>query len=276
MHHPVRNARLTITCAVAALILTTLGCGESERVLRIATTTSTRDSGLMDHILPTFESRNNCRVDVIAVGTGAAIKLGETGDVDAILVHAEKAELAFVKDGHGIRRELFMSNYFTLIGSKSQTIVRQDQSPAEAFQAIVQHGATFVSRGDDSGTHKRELAIWDSTGGHPTTKGYLETGQGMGPSLIIADEKQAYILCDMGTYLSMKDKLSLVPLIGEFDLLRNPYAAINVNPEKNASINADLAKKFLDILVADETQQAIGDYTVAGETLFRPSRIDPK
>ncbi|MFT5523575.1 MAG: tungstate transport system substrate-binding protein [Pirellulaceae bacterium] len=267
---------LAVSILLTGTMLFTLGCGRPENVLRIATTTSLRDSGLLDQLLPIFEKRNNCRVDVVAVGTGAAIKLGEAGDVDAILVHAEEAELAFMQAGHGVQRHAVMVNYFTILGPQIDTAGLKDKTAEHALKTIANKNAVFISRGDDSGTHKRELAIWKLTGSAPAFENYLESGQGMGPSLIIAEEKQGYILSDMGTYLRMKEKLTLVPLLGESDSLRNPYGAITVNPEKNAKINAPLANKFLHFLIADETQQAIAAYTVEGEALFRPLQIDPK
>ncbi len=163
---------------------------ESDRaggVLRLASTTSTRDSGLFDVLLPPFEAEHKCRIDVIAVGTGAALKLGESGDVDAVLVHARAAEEAFMEAGHGIRHEPVMHNFFIIVGPQDDPAGISGLSADQALQQIAAKRQAFVSRGDDSGTHKMELGIWKLSGERPAWDGYLEAGQGMGPTLVIAD-----------------------------------------------------------------------------------------
>ncbi len=242
-------------------------------VLRLATTTSTRDSGLLDELLPVFEKVHNCRVDVVAVGTGAALKLGEAGDADVVLVHARKAEEAFMAAGHGIRHEEFMYNDFVLLGPKADPAQIRDVEPIEALKKIAAGEHRFVSRGDDSGTHKRELALWEQAGGRPAWDGYVESGQGMGPTLVMADEMQGYVLADMGTYLNFKDKVELVPLAAAAESLRNPYAAIVVNPAKHDKINEKLATAFVDFLISADAQRLIGDYRVGGQQLFHPTRL---
>ncbi len=246
----------------------------AKRVLRLATTTSTRDTGLLEKLVPVFERQHDCRVDVIAVGTGAALKLGERGDVDVVMVHARKAEEAFLRAGHGTRHEEFMYNDFVLVGPASDPAKIRDRDPVEAMRQIARGKHRFVSRGDDSGTHKRELILWREAGGRPAWNDYLESGQGMGPSLIIADEKQGYILVDRGTYLRFQEKIDLMPLSNSSQLMRNPYAAIVVNSKKHPGINQTLAGAFVDYLISRNTQHEIGEYQVAGHPLFQPTRLD--
>lgn len=241
--------------------------------LRLATTTSTRDSGLFDILLPHFENTNSCRVDVVAVGTGAALRLGEAGDADVLVVHAREAELAFMRSEHGIRHEEFMYNYFVLVGPPSDPAGVSGSDPVDAFKMLANEKHTFLSRGDDSGTHKRELAIWSKLGGRPDWSNYLEVGQGMGATLMMADEKQAYVLSDMGTYLKLQTKLDLRPVSANSDILRNPYAVIQVNGEKSPLINADLADRFVEYLLSGPAQQTIANYQVAGQPLFFPTRL---
>lgn len=243
-------------------------------VLRLATTTSTRDSGLLDELLPVFESMHNCRVDVVAVGTGAALKLGEAADADVLVVHARRAEEAFMQAGHGVRHEEFMYNDFVLLGPQDDPAHIRDVDPIEALKKITAGAHRFISRGDDSGTHKRELALWEQAGGRPEWDGYVESGQGMGPTLVMADEMQGYTLADMGTYLNFKDKVELVPLAAAAASLRNPYAVIVVNPAKHERINAKLANALVDFLISAEAQRLIGDYRVGGQQLFHPTRVN--
>jgi tungstate transport system substrate-binding protein len=243
-------------------------------VLRLATTTSTRDSGLLDELLPVFEEANRCRVDVVAVGTGAALKLGEAGDADVVMVHARKAEEAFMQAGHGVRHEEFMYNDFVLLGPEQDPAGIRNVEPVEAMKKIAEGQHGFVSRGDDSGTHKRELSLWDKAGGRSDWDAYLEAGQGMGPTLIMADEKQVYVLADMGTFLNLRDKISLVPLAAPAESLQNPYAAVVVNPEKHEKINRKLADAFVDFLISGQAQRLIAGYQIAGQQLFYPTRLD--
>lgn len=274
-----RRATWGVAVLAAAAIAVTQGCAagtKNSTVLRVATTTSTRDSGLLDELLPVFESEHGCRVDVIAVGTGAALRLGEEGDVDVVLVHARQAEDAFMAAGHGIRHEEFMVNDFVLLGPANDPAGVRDMGPVEAIKTVAKTGHRFVSRGDDSGTHKREMALWSLAGGRPTWKGYVESGRGMGPTLVMADELQGYVLADMGTYLHFQDKIDLEPLAAAADVMRNPYAAIVVDPRKHPRIDATLADDFLDFLVDDETQRRIAAYQIGGQPLFRALRLsDP-
>ena len=242
-------------------------------MLRLAVTTSTRDSGLLDLLTPVFEKEHNARVDVIAVGTGKSLKLGENGDVDAILVHARCAEEAFMKGEHGIRRESVMQNSFEVLGPTSDPADIRGKAAAEALRKIAAEKQRFVSRGDESGTHSRELLLWQAAGGKPAWKAYVESGQGMGASLIMADQMQAYILTDRGTYLSFRDKIALVPLVKKSAELLNTYSVIVVNPSKHSRINDHLAQSFVDYLISPGAQQMIGDHRIDGEPLFQPLRL---
>ena len=243
-------------------------------VLRLATTTSTRDSGLLDQLLPVFEEAQHCRVDVIAVGTGAALKLGESGDVDVVMVHARAAEEAFMQAQHGIRHEEFMYNDFVLLGPEDDPAQIRGLEPIAAMKRIAARKHCFVSRGDDSGTHKRELSLWKQAKIQSVWPDYLECGQGMGPTLVIANERLGYTLADMGTFLNFSQKIELVPLAKPAESLRNPYAAIVINPKKHKKINAQLAYAFVEFLISQETQQRIADYQIAQQQLFFPTRLD--
>lgn len=251
------------------------GCVDtSEEVLRLATTTSTRDSGLLDQLIPLFERQQQVRVDVIAAGTGKALKLGESGEVDVVLVHARTAEDAFIAASHGIRREDVMYNEFEIIGPTDDPAGIRDVDPITALKTLAERGCSFVSRGDDSGTHKRERLLWSQAEVEPQWDDYVETGQGMGATLVIAHEMQAYTLTDHGTYLSFKDKIDLVPLVTSPETLRNPYGALVVNPDKHPLIRGDLANAFVDFLTSPDVQKRIGDFKKSGEALFRPMHLE--
>lgn len=243
-------------------------------VLRLAVTTSTRDSGLLDVLVPVFEERHGVRVDVVAVGTGAALKQGENGNVDAVLAHARKAEDAFLAAGHGVRREDVMENTFEVLGPPSDPARIRGQSATQALRRIAGEEARFVSRGDDSGTHQRELELWQRVGRPPTWDDYVESGQGMGATLTMADEMRAYTLSDRGTYLRRRDTIELEPLAAQSEQLRNPYAILVVDPAKHECIREDLANAFADFIISREAQEMIRDYTVGGEALFHPVRLD--
>ena len=242
----------------------------SGSVLRLATTTSTRDSGLLDVIVPVFERRTGVRVDVVAAGTGKALKLGERGDVDALLVHAREAEDAFVAAGHGIRREDVMFNRFEIVGPASDDAGARGLGVFEALAAIREARQPFVSRGDDSGTHRREKSLWRRAGGLVPWDGYIESGQGMGPTLVMANQMGAYALTDRGTYLAFSAKVELAPVAANSPDLHNPYGAIVVNPAKNAGVNAKAAQEFVSFLVSPAGQHLIGSFHLHGEVAFHP------
>lgn len=242
-------------------------------VLRLAVTTSTRDSGLLDLLVPIFEREHRVRVDVIAVGTGAALKLGEAGDVDVVLVHARQAEDAFMAAAHGIRREDVMYNTFELLGPPNDPAGIRNLDPIVALQKIASAQQPFVSRGDESGTHIREKQLWEAAGERPAWDDYVESGQGMGATLTIADELNAYVLTDRGTYLKFKPKIRLIPLAAAAPPLRNSYGILVVNPQTHPGVRADLADAFVDFMISPQSQQRIRNYTIAGEPLFYPLRL---
>ena len=270
-----RHCRLLVAILSLSAFLMLAGCSKDSPtpVLRLATTTSTRDSGLLDRLLPAFESKHDCRVDVVAVGTGAALQLGEQGDADVLIVHAREAEQAFMRAGHGTRHEEFMVNHFAVLGPADDPAGIEDRSVEEALQRIVASDEPFFSRGDNSGTHQREELLWERVEGRPIFQQYLQTGRGMGPTLIMANEKQGYVLTDMGTYLKFKYKIDLIPLVEGGEKLRNPYAVITVNPAKSEMINGSLAAALLDYLISTDAQQTIDDYRLSGQQLFRATRL---
>jgi tungstate transport system substrate-binding protein len=247
----------------------------SETRLRMSTTTSTDNSGLLDVLLPPFEKANNCKVDVIAVGTGKALKLGENGDVDVVFVHARAAEDKFVADGFGVNRRDVMHNDFVLVGPPSDPDgVKSATSAVDAFRKIAAGSALFISRGDDSGTNKKELQIWKAADIQPSgKKWYSEAGQGMGQVLQIANEKLAYTLSDRGTFIAYKGKVDLVVLYEGDPILFNPYGVIAVNPAKYRNVNYDLAMKFIEYVTSPEGQRVIAGYKVNGQQLFYPDAI---
>lgn len=245
-----------------------------ERILVLATTTSTQDSGLLDVILPDFENRYNAQVDVIAVGTGQSLKLGQDGNADVVLVHARAQEDTFMQAGHGVRREDVMYNDFIIVGPASDPAgIKGSASAAEAFQKIAQAQAPFVSRGDESGTHTKEKAVWKAAGIEPAGAWYISAGQGMGAVLTMGDELQAYTLSDRATYLARTlQGIDLQILVEGDQVLFNPYGVIAVNPDKGPQIDGDLANQFIDWLISVPTQEMIDQFGVAefGQPLFTP------
>ena len=257
--------------------------------LILATTTSTADSGLLDFILPEFEALTNSEVDVIAVGTGQALEIGSKGDADVVLVHSRKGEDQFVADGNAKERFDVMYNDFMIVGPQADPArIAGMEMAADAFKAVMDAEAVFVSRGDKSGTNTKELAIWSSIGVTPTAEmpWYNSIGQGMGDTLLFANEKDGYTLADRGTYLSMSDKLPNLPiLVGGDSLdqnkdktLLNPYGVLAVNPEKHPDVNAALAAQFVDWLLSVDVQKMIGGFGVDefGQPLFYPSSDELK
>jgi tungstate transport system substrate-binding protein len=258
-----------------------------EQVLKLATTTSTDDSGLLNAILPEFQKVCNCRVDVVAVGTGQAIEIGTKGDADVLLVHARKSEDKFVADGHAKERFDTMYNDFIVLGPQDDPAQAASAASAkDAFKAIMDTQSTFASRGDKSGTNSKELSIWSSLGITPTKDmaWYQSLGQGMGETLTFANEQGVYTLADRGTYLSMKDKLpNLAIVVGGNTLaenkdksLLNPYGVIAVDPAQHPGVKYDLAMQFITWLNSVETQQKIEDYgkDKFGQSLFYPASAE--
>lgn len=247
---------------------------EVREKLILATTTSTEDSGLLDYLLPDFESEFNCDVEVVAVGTGQAIQLGVDGNADVLLVHDRAKEDRFMQDGDGVRREDVMYNDFIILGQEEDPAGIQDSTSAvDAFTKISESQATFISRGDDSGTHGKEKKIWAAAGIEPAGDWYISAGQGMGAVLTMADEMKAYTLSDRATYLARTLEGTNLAILTEGDpLLFNPYGVIAVNPAKSATINAELAQKFIEWIVSVPVQSKIAEF---GKDQFNQSLFTP-
>jgi tungstate transport system substrate-binding protein len=277
--------RFRLSAAVFSLLIiaaaAALAAPPKAGLLRLATTTSTADSGLLGYILPDFEKRFTCSVDVVAVGTGQSLELGRRGDADVVLVHSRPGEDKFVADGFARERFDVMYNDFIVVGPKADPArVRGMSLAKEAFQAVMEAGQPFASRGDKSGTHVKELAVWASLGVTPDAgmKWYNSLGQGMGEVLLFAQNQQAYTLADRGTYLAMMDKLpDLDILVGGRNLaenqdkiLLNPYGVLAVSPDKYPQTNFELAMKFVAWICSAETQKRIAGFGVDrfGQPLF--------
>jgi tungstate transport system substrate-binding protein len=239
--------------------------------LKMATTTSTDNSGLLKYLMPMYEAKCGCKVHYTAVGTGNAIKLGENGDVDVLMVHARAAEDKFVAEGYGINRRDLMYNDFVIVGPHDDPAgVRGVKDPLAALKKIREAAATFVSRGDDSGTNKKELAFWKELAVDPKGPHYLAIGQGMGQTLTLAGEKKAYTLTDRATYATYKDKTGLEIMVEGAPKLLNPYGVIAVNPKKYPGVNYGGAMAFIEWLTSDEGQKAIAEFKPKGAQLFFP------
>ncbi|MFT5288583.1 MAG: tungstate transport system substrate-binding protein [Planctomycetota bacterium] len=247
------------------------GTEDAGNTLRLAVTTSTRDSGLLQQLVPPFEALYGVRVDVIAMGTGAALQQGRDGNVDALIVHSRAAEEKFMAEGHGVRREDLMSNSFELLGPPDDPAGIKGLDPKMALRQIASSGQSFVSRGDESGTHTRELVLWGSISARPTWDGYVESGQGMGATLTMANQMGAHVLCDRGTYLNRVSDIELRPLAAASQAMLNPYGAIAIDPDKHGLIRGELADAFLDYLILPTTQGLIKRHKVGGESLFAPA-----
>ena len=264
--------KLLLTCL---LLLVSSGAA-ADTIVRLATTTSTANSGLLDYLLPRFERHCGCKVHVIAVGTGKALKLGEDGNVDVVLVHARESEEAFVAAGHGVERRDVMYNDFVLIGPPEDPAdIKGKKDVVAAMQGIARSHARFVSRGDDSGTHKMERHYWQQAGISPDAdndpRWYFLAGQGMGEVLTMSAEIRAYTLTDRGTYASYRSRLDL-PILVEGDArMFNPYGIIAVNPDKYPEINYQGAIALIDWVTSAHGQALIASYQVEGEQLFTPS-----
>ncbi|NGZ14386.1 solute-binding protein [Vibrio aestuarianus] len=264
-----KKTAFTIATASLVLISYSASSAENNSRIRLATTTSTYHSGLLDYLLPQFEKESGYKVDVIATGTGKALKMGENGDVDLVMTHAPKAEKTFVENGYGVLPRKLMYNDFVIVGPKSDPAqIAQQKALTEVFKKIANTGVTFISRGDDSGTHKKELGIWAQANIEPNFGGYRSVGQGMGPTLNIASEMQAYTLSDRGTWLAYTNKLDLKILFQGDKNLFNPYQVILINPERYPSTNYQGAKAFSDWLVNPKGQALINAFKLNGQQLF--------
>jgi tungstate transport system substrate-binding protein len=241
--------------------------------LILATTTSTVDSGLLDVLIPVFEKETGYRVKTIAAGTGQALAMGEKGEADVLLAHAPEAERKLVDSGAAINYQLVMHNDFVIVGPSSDPAGVKDKPSAEAFKAIAAKEATFISRGDDSGTHKKELSLWKKAEIAPSgSKWYQESGQGMGATLLMASEKNGYTLTDRATYLAQKANVKLEILSQGDKSLLNIYHVMQVNPEKFNKVNAQGGKAFVEFMIAPKTQKMIEEFGKEkfGQSLFFP------
>jgi len=255
--------------ALFALITTTGVNAADDMKIRLATTTSTYHSGLLDFLLPEFKKDTGYAVDVLAAGTGKSLRMGQNGDVDLVMTHAPKSEAKFVDAGYGVLPRQLMYNDFVLVGPKADPAqINADKDVVKALAGIASYNATFISRGDDSGTNKKELGLWAQAKMQPNFAGYKAVGQGMGPTLNMASELQAYTLTDRGTWLAYQSKLDLKVVVQGDKRLFNPYQVILVNPSRYPEINYQGAKVFSDWLVNPKAQAMINSYKRNGEQLF--------
>jgi len=250
-----------------------------DETLTLTTTTSTYDTGLLEELNAAFQAEFGAAVDAVAQGTGAALETARNGDASVVMVHARSLEDAFLRDGHGVNRRDLMFNDFVVLGPGADPAgIEGLDSATDAFAAIADAEATFVSRGDNSGTHTKELAIWDAAGVEPGGSWYREAGSGMGEVLTQANETPAYALSDRGTYLARRSTLEVGihvqgPIEGGPAILANPYGIIAVNPGVHAGVNYDLAMAYIGYLTSPDGQQVIAEYTVEDEQLFFPEAV---
>ncbi|NLM23214.1 MAG: extracellular solute-binding protein [Firmicutes bacterium] len=271
-----RKSFLTGLIAVLVLGLVLAGCGQKQEEtggeIMLATTTSTYDTGLLDYLNEAFTEKTGIEVKVTPKGTGQALELGKRGDADVLLVHDRASELQLVEEGYFVDRQDVMYNDFIILGPAADPAgIKGMKDAVEALKAIAEKGSTFVSRGDDSGTHRLELRLWEQAGVEVEGKEwYNAVGQGMGDTLRVAHEKEAYVISDRGTYLSLKDDLELEILVEGDPVLFNQYGVMAVNPERHEHVKYDLAKKYIDFLMSEEGQERIASFKVKGEQLFFP------
>lgn len=245
----------------------------AQEFITMASTTSTENSGLFAHILPQFRQATGIEVRVVAQGTGQALETGRRGDADVVFVHARAQEEAFVAEGYGLQRFDVMYNDFVLVGPVDDPAgAGSAATAAEAMTAIAGSGGAFASRGDDSGTHVAELALWDAAGLEPGGSWYMSTGSGMGATLNIASQVPAYALADRGTWLSFENRGPLEILFSGDESLFNPYGIILVNPARHTHVKAEAGQAFIDWLLSDAGQEAIAGFRINGEQLFFPNR----
>lgn len=278
----VRN--ILILLIIAALFFA--GCGKKadtppvgqpndpapQKELILAATTSTFDSGLLEFFLPVFEEKYNYEVKVVSLGTGQALELAKNGDADVVLVHAKKTELEMVEQGHFVDRHDVMYNDFVMVGPENDPAgIKGLGDINQVITALAEKQAAFVSRGDDSGTHKKEKSLWEAAGKTPEGSWYISTGSGMGDTLRMADEKEGYTLTDRATYLSLRDKLELEIVYEGVPQMLNQYGIMAVNPANYPKINYEGAKLLIDFFISAEGQKRVADFKPYGETLFFPN-----
>jgi tungstate transport system substrate-binding protein len=274
----IRKTSLALVGAIGAALLLAQAVAQEKSIV-VASTTSTQDSGLFEYLLPIFQHRTGIAVKVVAQGTGQALDTGRRGDADVVFVHAKSAEEKFLAEGQGVKRNPVMYNDFVLIGPKDDPAGIKGNDIAAALKSIKEKQAPFVSRGDRSGTHIAELALWNRDAGIDIDKDkggwYKSIGQGMGAALNMASASNAYVLSDRGTWLSFKNKGDLQILVEGDKRLFNQYGVILVNPEKHPTVKKDLGQEFIDWLSSPEGQKAIANYKINGEQLFYPNADDP-
>jgi tungstate transport system substrate-binding protein len=260
----------TLAAALSALALALAGCGGDDDAVILATTTSTQDSGLLDELIPAFEREAGVTVKTIAVGSGEAIELAGRGEADVVLAHSPAAEEELMATGKAGDRRLVMHNDFVVVGPAADPAGIRGDDPADAFAKLAEGAAPFVSRGDDSGTHKAELGFWEAAGDGPPAGDYVETGQGMGATLRVADERGGYTLADRATYLARPGDLEV--LVEGDPALLNIYHVIDMTEAAGERVNEDGAEAFADWIVSTEAQERIGGFGTEryGEALFTP------
>jgi tungstate transport system substrate-binding protein len=263
--------RFILSAASTLAILVALPASAQE-FITVASTTSTENSGLFGHILPIFQAETGIEVRVVSQGTGQALETGRRGDADVVFVHARAQEEQFVAEGYGVQRFDVMYNDFVIVGPGDDPAGAGDApDAAAAMAAIAGAQASFASRGDDSGTHVAEVALWNAAGIAPEGGWYLSTGSGMGATLNTAAQVPAYALTDRGTWLSFENRGPLEIVFEGDDVLFNPYGIILVNPERHSHVKAEQGQAFIDWIISDAGQAAIASFTVGGEQLFFPS-----
>ena len=257
--------------AVLLASLLVISCSSRSQSIILATTTSTQDSGLLEELVPIFQNETGIQVKTIAVGTGQALEMGRRGDADILLVHAPGQEEEFMTEGHGALRQSFMYNDYVILGPKDDPAeIAESPSIPVVMQQITSSENLFLSRGDNSGTHFRERKLWADAGIHPQGAWYQETGQGMGQTLIVASEKLAYTLCDRSTYLAMQDKIDLVILFENDQVLHNIYSIITIDPGKSTSVNNPGAEAFYEFMLSKSAKEIIERFGIDryGQPLF--------
>jgi tungstate transport system substrate-binding protein len=277
--HMINRRTVMVAAALATAILTTPVCAQDKSIV-VSSTTSTQDSGLFGYILPLFKEKTGIDVKVIAQGTGQALDTGRRGDSDVVFVHAKSAEEKFLAEGEGVKRHPVMYNDFVLIGPKSDPAgIKGMKDVAQALKTIKDKQADFISRGDRSGTHIAELALWNKDAGIDIEKEkgpwYKSIGQGMGAALNTAGASNGYVLSDRGTWLSFKNKGDLQILVEGDKRLFNQYGVMLVNPAKHPNVKKELGQAFIDWLISPDGQKAIANYKINGEQLFYPNASDP-
>jgi tungstate transport system substrate-binding protein len=273
--------RRTLVAAVAlgALVIAAQAAGAQDKSIVVASTTSTQDSGLFEYLLPIYQRKTGVTVKVVSQGTGQALDTGRRGDADVVFVHAKSAEEKFLAEGQGVKRYPVMYNDFVLIGPKSDPAgIKGTKDVAKAFTTIKDKQAAFISRGDRSGTHVAELALWKASGiDIEQDKGswYKSIGQGMGAALNTAGAGNGYVLSDRGTWIHFKNKGDLAILVEGDKRMFNQYGVMLVNPDKHPNVKQELGQQFIDYLISSEGQKVIANYKINGEQLFYPNAEDP-